>query len=133
MGRQMELDEALIGVADLARTSEDVKTKLAALRTVLEVHGALSAKQLPPGDRKNVVRDLEEMVGRIKNLASAGGKGGLKVAATVSVTVEDTEKGEITPESPSQTVEITPSTALSISSEKAVDKGPEANIEVKDR
>lgn len=93
MGRQMELDEALIEVADLARTCPDLKVRGSMLRTVLEVHGALSAKPLPPGDRKDVVRQLEEIIGRIKKKAAGGNPGAKepRVALTVGLEIGETE------------------------------------------
>lgn len=94
MSRQMELDEALIGVADLARTSPDLKVKLQSYRTVLEVHGALSAKPLPPGDRKTLLRELEEMVGGLKKRLSGAGGNEPKVRIAVGFEVESGGDGE---------------------------------------
>lgn len=83
LATQMELDEALIGVAGLARTATDSKVMLAALRTVLEVHGALSPKPLPPADRAAMVAQVEAIIGRLKGAAAASPGSRARVRAVV--------------------------------------------------
>jgi hypothetical protein len=65
MGTSMELGEALDELAKVARQDEDLKTKHAALRTVLEVHGALRDKT-PIDDKKKLVREIEEIGALLK-------------------------------------------------------------------
>jgi len=70
MGRQMEVDEALTEVASLARTCLDDKTKLSALRTVLECHGVLSGA--PKMDRKDLMRQVRELASAIRAGSGSG-------------------------------------------------------------
>jgi hypothetical protein len=84
MGEQMEVDEALSRVAELARTVDDPKTKHAALRTVLEVHGVLTGRAIV--DRREQMRSIHQLVAAIREkIAKGGGKGKVKVRATERV------------------------------------------------
>lgn len=69
MGEQMELHEALKELAGVARQSDDLKTKHSALRTILEVHGALSNRS-GSGDRSSIAKQIEEIVGEIKGITN---------------------------------------------------------------
>lgn len=62
---QMELDEALRLVARLGRDESDGKIQLAALQTILRVHGALSDRPIGDTDRKGLMRQVEELVGKV--------------------------------------------------------------------
>jgi hypothetical protein len=69
---QMELPEALETLGKIARDESDRRTQHAALRTILEVQGVLSARQAAPRDRASIVRDIEDIVARINQGQAVG-------------------------------------------------------------
>jgi hypothetical protein len=86
MTKQMELGEALELAAGGARDTSDRKSQLGFVRTILQVHGALNPDQsLPKQSRGQLVKQLEDMVGRIKAKVGAGAR----VKAALMVGVED--------------------------------------------
>lgn len=87
MAEQMELDEALRLLAGVARQEADVKTQHAALRTVLQVHGVLSDKPLPPTDRRSLARQIDEIVGRIKDRLGASPGSKVRIRAMLAAEV----------------------------------------------
>lgn len=83
MAQQMELDEALKLLAMVARSREDLKTQHAALRTVLQVHGVLSDKPMPPSDRRGLANQVEALIGKIREKMGnvpAGGRMRIRAA-----------------------------------------------------
>lgn len=97
IGRKMELTEALERVALLARDAADEKLRHAALRTVLEVEGALSQKSVPLHERGAVERQLEKIVSEIRKKMDGRATTSKKIRARVGVGVEvevDGEKSE---------------------------------------
>ena len=102
MGQQMEIDEALTLVAELARGADDPKTKHSALRTVLEVHGVLTGKAVV--DRREQMRSIHQLVAAIREKIEkgGGGKGGGKVRVravertrTLEAEIGGEEEGEV--------------------------------------
>jgi hypothetical protein len=81
MGRQMEVDEALVLVAGIARTRDDPKIQHAALRTVLEVHGVLTGQ--PRVDRREAMRTIYQLVAAIKEKVQGGAKVRMKLQERV--------------------------------------------------
>lgn len=75
LGAPMQMEEALRVVGDLARTADDLKIKLAATRTVLEIHGALGTKGAVP-DRSEFARSLEKLVSDIRGKSRQSKNGG---------------------------------------------------------
>lgn len=76
MAEQMELDEALRLLAMVARATDDLKTQHAALRTVLQVHGVLSDKPMPPSDRRGLANQVEALIGKIRERMGSVPAGG---------------------------------------------------------
>jgi len=72
MGEQMEIDEALSLVAEIARGDDESKTRHAALRTVLEVHGVLTGQ--PRVDRRESMRAIHSLVAAIKEKVAGGAR-----------------------------------------------------------
>lgn len=111
LGASMDLEEGLRIVGDLARNADDDKTKLAATRTVLEIHGALNGRGNVV-DRTSLTRTLETLVAGIKQRAS-GGKVSRdpRVRARVQIDV-DTHPDSDTPTdasaSTSTAIDVTP-------------------------
>lgn len=83
---QMELDEALRLTAQMARACVDDKVKLQALRTVLQVHGVLSDKPMPPTDRRSVARQVAELVESLKASVASKPGGRVRVRAMLAKT-----------------------------------------------
>ncbi|HSN69696.1 MAG TPA: hypothetical protein VLV48_10650, partial [Thermoanaerobaculia bacterium] len=94
-GQQMEIDEALSLVAEIARATDDRKVQHAALRTVLEVQGVLSGRAIV--DRREQMRSIHQLVAAIREkIAKGGGKGKVKVRATERVLeAEIGDEGEV--------------------------------------
>lgn len=90
LGEQMELDEALKLVASGARDTGDRKTQAVFLQMILRVHGALSDKPLPPSDRRNLSRQVHEIIDRVTRAAQAhpGSKVRLKAMLGASIEAE---------------------------------------------
>lgn len=86
----MEMAEALREIGVLARTSPDEKIKLQALRTVLEVHGALSKTREMPDDRRKLMREIEAMLDRIRTRTGTGSTA--TTATTIPGTISTTVK-----------------------------------------
>lgn len=86
LSSQMELEEALVVTAGLARTCEDPKVKLAALRTVLEVHGALGSRPLPTSSRTELARQVAEIVERVGRRVGANPGASARVRAILTAT-----------------------------------------------
>jgi hypothetical protein len=86
MGEQMEIDEALSLVAEIARGDAESKTRHAALRTVLEVHGVLTGA--PRVDRRESMRAIHSLVAAIKEKVAGGAR--VRVRASEGVTTSET-------------------------------------------
>lgn len=95
IGRTMELEEAQMLVGRLARSADDDRVKLAALRTVLEVDGALNSKNAAV-DRSATARGLEKLVALIRGKMNGGGNAAPRVRARLQVDV-DTHPESVTP------------------------------------
>jgi len=91
MGRQMEIDEALEGVALIARAEPDSKVRHAALRTVLEVHGVLTGQ--PRVDRRETMRTIHSLVAAIKSKLADGAR--IKLRAGTRETRQDPATGRL--------------------------------------
>lgn len=108
LGASMDLEESLRIVGDLARNADDPKLKLAACRTVLELHGALNAKGSQQ-DRSALSRQLEAMVSELRD-ASRGKANGRapRIRARMQIDV-DTAPDDVThtPSSAIDTAAIT--------------------------
>lgn len=102
MGAPMQMEEALRVVGDLARTADDLKIKLAATRTVLEIHGALGTKGAVP-DRSEFARSLEKLVSDIRGKSRQSKTGG---RTRVAIAIEHDDGASAAP-----TVSHTPSSA----------------------
>jgi hypothetical protein len=74
MGTQMELDEALRLCAEGARTTTDPKVQVMFLTLVLRTHGALSDKPMPVENRRQLLREVQELAGQLQQKLGPGGK-----------------------------------------------------------
>lgn len=101
----MELDEALEVTAGLARSEEDGRVRLGAVRTILEIHGVLGSKA--GGDGKEVRKTLDALVSAIKQKLSEAGKGArVRVRQAVQVEIEQEPEMPETPETPKTPFEV---------------------------
>lgn len=95
LGTEMTVDEAMRELAWIARQRDDVKTKHAAIRTVLEAAGALG-KDVDPRDRKALMKQAEALIAEIRQrmpreLAAAQAEGEIEAAPTPQPVVEEAE------------------------------------------
>lgn len=67
MVEQMEVEEALRIVAEIARTAEKVETRLSAAKVVLIVNGAMADKPLAAANRNELVREAATLIEGIKD------------------------------------------------------------------
>jgi hypothetical protein len=95
----MELDEAMEVVASLARSADDGRVRLGAVRTVLEVHQVLGSKQ--GGSDRETRRMLDSLVAAIRQKLSEGGN-------RARVRVRQAVQVEIEPSGPDSTLENAP-------------------------
>lgn len=86
--REMEPEEAEKLIAELARDAgQDPKIRLAAARTILEIHGSLNkGAKAPPKSRDAAVEAMQAIVGRLER--------GEKAKLTVNTRVLELEGGE---------------------------------------
>lgn len=98
MADLMTVDEALKRVAGLARAAEDPKLQHAALRTILEVEGALTKdRPMTPNERADLQRQAEEIIGGLK-----------KRLHTLSDKKRAMLAAEIAPNAPREVIDVTP-------------------------
>jgi hypothetical protein len=96
MGRHMELDEALRILGQGARDDRDPKIQATFLRMVLQYHGALSDKPLPTKERREMVRQVSELVEKLEKQMKVrpGSKQKLRAMLAVGLETTDVETGE---------------------------------------
>lgn len=92
IGQQMELDEALRLLADLARTSLDQRVQLASVRTVLEFHQAIGAKTMPADSRRTLARQVAELVDKLQ--LQMRGKTGARARVRAILTADAKGRGQ---------------------------------------
>ncbi len=111
MQTQMEVDEALRLLAELARTAFKDETRHAALRTVLQVHGVLSDKPMPPSSRQAIARQVAELVDEMKKAVGTKPGARAKIKAMLAIGVESQDEAAAVIESTGQPAAGKPTTA----------------------
>lgn len=99
MLEQMSLEEAIGKMGVMARTAADERVMLAALRTVLQVEGALSLdKPLPSESQKGLSKQVAEIVESIRSrLEGSKGASGVRLRAALEL---ETTKTYVYPDAP---------------------------------
>ena len=91
MSQQMEIDEALRLVAEIARDRTDLKTQHAALRTVFQIQGLLTDKPMPASDRRTLASELDVLVAKLREgMVRPGAKIKIRAAFEAESTVPET-------------------------------------------
>ena len=85
----MHLPEALQRLAHLVRNTQDEKVELAAIRTVVEIEGALTKGPMPEAERASLTRTMDELVSSLRQApADKAGRRRARVAVTLSAQAE---------------------------------------------